>query len=99
MSTVWPRTVGFYCLYDESASFSGELFEKLPFFTCWSRKNEELMLKGVKITKSILSAEVPNAFNITLEFHGYDTPLKCVGNISNPLYHNMWTGFDSTLVS
>ena len=77
---------------------SGEIFKKLPFFTCWSRKNEEQILMHQKVVKLGPSAGIPNSFNSTLEFHGYDKPLKCSGGIKNPIYRDIWTYSDSRFV-
>ena len=71
-------------------SFSGDIFKNLPFFTCWSRKNEEEMIFHQTVTKLGLSAGIPDSFNITLEFHGYNKPFKCSGSIENPMYHDVW---------
>ena len=67
------------------------MFDKLPFFTCWSRKKEEEIIRSIKITKSNLIIEVPKEFNVTVEFHGYDTPLKCAGDETNLTYNEVWT--------
>ena len=79
-------------------AFTGEIFKKLPFFTCWDRKNEEKMLLHQKVTKSGPSARVPDSFNSTLEFHGYNTPINCSGSIENPIYHDIWTSSNSRFV-
>ena len=39
-----------------------------------------LMVKMLKITKTGLELELPLSFKISLEFYGYDKPLKCTGN-------------------
>ena len=67
-------------------AIKGDIFKKLPFFTCWSRKNEEEMLLHQKVTKLGPSAGVPDSFNSTLEFHGYNKPLKCSGGIELLLF-------------
>ena len=38
------------------------------------------MVKTLKITKTGLEFELPLSFKISLEFYGYDKPLKCTGN-------------------
>ena len=78
--------------------FTGELFKKQPFFTCWSRKNEEGILPNLTISKTAIQSGVPRAFDTLLEFRGYDTPLNCSGSIKNPSYHEIWTTKASRLL-
>ena len=49
------------------------------------------MLKKLNIKKTIGEVKIPEVLNISLEFHGYDKPLKCAGDIINPLYHEIST--------
>ena len=81
--------------YNQIFAIKGDIFKKLPFFTCWSRKNEEEMLLHQKVTKLGPSAGVPDSFNSTLEFNGYNKPLKCSGGIENPKYHDIWISSNS----
>ena len=69
------------------------MFQKLPFFTCWSRKNEEDICRNLTIKDSVPKVKIPSQFNMTLEFHGYEEPIKCVNSYkTNPLFHWIKTG-------
>lgn len=69
-----------------------ETFEKLPFFTCWDRKNEEDVLENIQIKELIRRETIPQHFNITMEFSGFDKPLKCFGEIKkNPSFREIRT--------
>ena len=77
---------------------TGDIFKKQPFYTCWSRKNEEGILPNLTISKTAHGSGVPREFNTLLEFRGYDTPLNCSGNMKNPLYRDIWSPSDSRFV-
>ena len=83
------------------SSFTGEIFKKRPFFTCWSRRNENQTLKSLKIAKLSKEPNIPWVFDINLEFHGYDSPVECEkkseGSL-NPKYSEIWTESVSGLV-
>ena len=46
------------------SSFTGEIFKKRPFFTCWSRRNEMYNLKSLKIAKLSKDPNIPKVRNI-----------------------------------
>ena len=80
--------------------FAGEIFENLPYYTCWSRKNEEKLLPSLKIAKSNLVTKIPEAFNLSLKFTGYDSPIECPKEAEynkNPVFSSIWTNIASGL--
>ena len=81
-------------MYKKQFFFVGEIHRKLPYYTCWSRRNEEPNLKTLAIAKSTLTQKFPESFSMNLEFFGYDLPIMCSTQTDyseNPVFNQIWT--------
>ena len=90
---------------DENGDYNGKWGDcskgcKFDFFTCWSRKNEEKTIKTLNIKKATFKkVQIPEEFDIKIEFFGYDKSFKCAGSErENVTYRNIWTEKDSGFV-